>query len=774
MKQFLLLLLTFSFFHTYAESFVSIEGYPTIKESMPDYLDFLQETKIQNPAVNNILYPTLGFSALINGNDPNFSVIIKSESEPSKSFAEVGKEISSDFITFLKLFPISSEKIGENIYRLEFSSEVLLPPSVYSLKIIAPGGEEFFSKNSISYTNSSESVTFTIFADPQIEDFQPKRSSGFNFNNKDYPFYSSSISDFSMQEGIIKASISQMNLTSTDFVVGVGDFVFGINYQREYSRISELLKDLELPFFAVPGNHDGYAKYSDEEDFSSPLEHDGLNYWKSFFGPRYFSFRFKQRVFMMMNTYDGTAERRAGGKPKGIGDYSAVPISNYGGFLSEEQLLWAEISFSESDEIASVFSHHAPIGKPLSDYEFHEQERYPDNSILGVFGDEEWNYETSEYDSNLQDSIFDETDRYNTATRFLKYMADEKTAPYYFSGHTHDDKTFFFESDKEIIPDSSVYASDDIYFVQTCAASAAGGTYWGIRNVSIENDKKFRFNYHCKVENDCIPCEKKDDTPECGNGKSSAMESVPLGNLWATYRWGEGEESIFSGGDAKTEIVSVEIKNSLPTDEKIFLRFSLPALENGFSIDNENYKISETMVSRDKKTLLMTLEGTIKKGTEKDNFFLKAFSSTKNIVTVSPSNDLVEKPETESPDIYKKNLPVKFTVKNSEKFSHLIWIYDERYLYDGEEFNFNPETYESDLSMTLFYIDRKGGWGTADYIVSFSSEDVEIEDDDSNIGQNPDSDRAVSEKLDDNSEGFNNHNDPITSGDGCSCSFLSI
>ena len=101
----------------------------------------------------------------------------------------------------------------------------------------------------------------------------------------------------------------------------------GADHQREYEDITGMLGDAEIPFFGAPGNHDGYAKFESENDFTSPLQRDGLNYWRAFIGPTYYSFKLFGKTLMMLNTYDGTAERRASGDPIGIGDNAVAPVS---------------------------------------------------------------------------------------------------------------------------------------------------------------------------------------------------------------------------------------------------------------------------------------------------------------------------------------------------------------------------------------------------------------------------------------------------------------
>ena len=192
----------------------------------------------------------------------------------------------------------------------------------------------------------------------------------------------------------------------------LGDLVFGIDYQREYEDILGLVLNLEVPFFPVPGNHDGYAKFVEQNNLTTDVDWDGLQYWTKFIGPLFYAFEFKGKTFLMLNTYDGTPVRRAAGDALGIGDNAAVPVSNWGGFLTFESLLWAESIISDND-VFGLFSHMMPLGQNATE-KYHKMKKFPKESVIGVSDSQEWNIETSEWDSNPTDIIFNETQTANT------------------------------------------------------------------------------------------------------------------------------------------------------------------------------------------------------------------------------------------------------------------------------------------------------------------------------------------------------------------------
>jgi len=765
MKRSIFLFLYLFPFLFFAESFVSIEGYPETKELMKDYADVVQTSVIENTKIGNILYPTFGFAALVSESDPSFSVLLKSEKEPADVTLSIGEEVDGEFIPIMKMDPENIEPAGEDIYKLSFFTPVILPRFLYSIKIENSSGESWFSRNSIAFYDEKR-LEFTIFADPQIEDVTAKKTRKANWNNREYPFYSGSFIDFSRQVGAIKIFVSQLNHSTSNFTVCLGDLVNGVDHQREYDSITELLRDIEVPFFAIPGNHDGYAKFEDQEDFSTPLERDGLNYWRTFLGPLYFSFKANDKLFIMLNTYDGNADRRASGKPVGIGDNSIPPVSNYGGFLPEMQLEWAEKSIKESDDLFAIFSHHLPLGNLELDkeYRFHGMQQFPEDSILGNGGFEEWNYEAL-YDSDLSDNIFSETLAKNTGVTLASYIADAKATPYYFSGHTHLDRVNFYEAGEELVTDSGLYATDDIYFVQTTAASSEIFHYWGVREIKEKSDK-LEFNYICETGAQCYP-----------NSESEAekgFQSIPLGNFWITYSWGDHKSSIYSGGDGKSRNVTAEVTNYLPTEKEVVLRFKLLANGKGFKLDNENFEITDSMLSRDKMLNLITVKGTVDAGSSLEEFYERIFTKTSETVTISPGEKSAPEPIVEYLSAISENEELFFEVKNSENYLHLIWINKKQYLSDGSILKMKFDNYDKTERVKLLYIDKNGAHGISDFAVTITEEIIDSDRDSPDVEQT-DSENVENEidtKNDQISPDSDSSEEPFRNDDACSCSVI--
>ncbi|HPV20310.1 MAG TPA: metallophosphoesterase [bacterium] len=692
------------FFSLNGESFVSIHGYPQEKPEVPDYQFQTQTTMIINQTIDRILYPVIGFPAMVTAVDPEMSFIIRSENIPEIDHVRIIREIGDNVKEFQDLIPYSVEQCGFGLYKVKMIVPVILPSVRYDLSVKLKGEEmPIISRSSVFFPEFDASTKFFIWADPQIEDLQSKMAGDLNYNSGEYPYKSDSILDFSRQAGIIKTTISNLNMGDRHFVTMLGDIVFGINYQREYEDIPSLIVNLEIPFFPVPGNHDGYAKFTEQNNLFSPLDWDGLQYWTKFVGPLHYAFNFNGQTFLMLNTYDGTPQRRAAGDALGIGDNAAVPVSNWGGFLTDRSLAWIEIMMDDYD-VFGLFSHMTPLGQNATG-KYHKMKKFPKDSVIGVTDSQEWNIETSEYDSDPTDLIFNETEKINTGIKLAELITRQFPPPIYFSGHTHKDRLYLFEKDSELVDGSGVYAKDDMEFIMTTTAATSGQLYWGFRKVDVGVTGDVSYNYTCERGVNCMP----------GSETEKGFQSVPAGNMWVTYKWnsfGNETESIFAGGDGSADSVSAEVMNYLPTEEPVTLRFFMPAGKS-YKIENPKFHISNAAVSKDMTTLILTVKGSIAAGSEMDKFLAKDFSRKVEFVTVTPSTATVVEPQIDSPASIFEDEPLSAEVKNGDEFLSLVWIRNKIEFAQGKSFSVKFDNYQNVETIFLIYIDKSGVHGTA-------------------------------------------------------------
>jgi len=96
--------------------------------------------------------------------------------------------------------------------------------------------------------------------------------------------------------GMFEDAVSKINILYPEFVLSVGDLINGytrdtalIKYQ--WSKVNEIIDDLKMPFFYLPGNHDITNQIMAEE-------------WEKRYGRRYYDFTYKNTLFIIMDSND--------------------------------------------------------------------------------------------------------------------------------------------------------------------------------------------------------------------------------------------------------------------------------------------------------------------------------------------------------------------------------------------------------------------------------------------------------------------------------------
>ena len=744
----MLLLISLLSAETPKESMLSINRFPQNSNVLDDYQFQTQTKAILNPAINGILYPVIGFPAMVTPDEPCFSVIFRFIPDPgigTNPSIEYLKIVRSDesgtteFLNFggetVKRFDVKIINADANIAKISVCG-LILPEARYDVVLKQSGENEMVSRNALFFPHyeKNDPVKFLITADPQIEDLLSKKTDDMNFNPENYPFYAeNSLLNYDQQFGIIKATFSQLNSADSDFSIMLGDIAYGRNYQQEYSDFYDMMTKLEIPMFSIPGNHDGYAQFTVVDDLTSPLESDGLEYWARFLGPMNNAFNFRNKTYLLLNAYDGTSQRRASNQI-GIGDTGASPVANWGGYLAEKTLNWAETVLEDND-VAAVFGHMTPLGQDGTGV-YHANRAFSKiYGIVSVIDEQEWNIDSSAWDSDLTDGVFNETQTSNNGVSLTSFLAKKKNPPIYFSGHTHHDKVFTFEKGAELIPDTGVIAPEKMEFIMTTTMATSGsGDYWGFRRVEMSDDE-ISYNYTCeRYEN-------------CGINKSTrGMQSVPAGNLWVRYSWQQGyedTESIFAGGSGYAQNVTAEIVNYLPTEEDITLRFIMPAAQYGYKLDNENFEIVDAAASNDQSKVVIIAKGKVAAGSTLDAFYNRNFTKFTDYVTISPAEEWeVPVPEIEYSHYVEYNreevtVPASAKVLNADKFASLIWqrkddwsdkIFDFAY---GESFEDDNIAFcINDFNFYLRYTTPNGASGTISFYVKCRVKEDPWTDDD--------------------------------------------
>ena len=118
--------------------------------------------------------------------------------------------------------------------------------------------------------------------------------------------------------GAFTNALEKVNLFHPAFVMSVGDLISHCrsddkSVRARHAELTNMVRRVEAPFFHVIGNHDitlnGLGtEYTNEH--STEL-------WKEFFGPQtYYSFVYKDCLFVCLNSMDRTEPRKTGLSPK--------------------------------------------------------------------------------------------------------------------------------------------------------------------------------------------------------------------------------------------------------------------------------------------------------------------------------------------------------------------------------------------------------------------------------------------------------------------------
>jgi len=109
-------------------------------------------------------------------------------------------------------------------------------------------------------------------------------------------------------EGTFKLAVKQLNLLQPEFVINVGDMIEGYSEEKselnaEWDEIDTWLKELDMPFFHTPGNHDIANDVAKEV-------------WLDRHGASYYHFVYQDVLFLVLDTEDPPREAPEGIKEK--------------------------------------------------------------------------------------------------------------------------------------------------------------------------------------------------------------------------------------------------------------------------------------------------------------------------------------------------------------------------------------------------------------------------------------------------------------------------
>lgn len=134
------------------------------------------------------------------------------------------------------------------------------------------------------------------------------------------------------RKGVFLEAVHKLNRLEPEFVISIGDLIEGSSageaeLVREWEEFDSFVDQLEMPFFYVVGNHD-------ITDFTA------LEVWKKRLGPTYYHFRYKDCLFLCLNSEDPPFSYRIG----------------------DEQIAWVEKTLKENADAPWTFVFlHKPL-----------------------------------------------------------------------------------------------------------------------------------------------------------------------------------------------------------------------------------------------------------------------------------------------------------------------------------------------------------------------------------------------------------------------------
>jgi len=435
-------------------------------------------------------YPTLGCPAIVKAGDGGTAWIKFPNGGSTTSFqlsiVPTGDAMGKTYaLTTTGLLYDST--IGT--YKVSYSVASDVPEDTYDLKLSIPD----LSVADVQYNclrvvkQETGTYTFMVIADPQQHDPQGILWPS-NYNAANYNVFA-----------LLQQAIQEIRALNPTFAIVCGDMMFGLEYDFEYESVWNTWKSLGVPLFMVPGNHDGYASIKERTllGITSP-KRDGLDHWRKYFGPNYYSFKFGGLHFQAVNSMDGTPERRDG---------FLIITENWGGDLLPAQMDWISADLAGAAGTVVPFMHHHPMGPYRPNGTF---------SLWSWIFSWIWKWITT---GDLMNWPGQEWNTKATGEFLLQKYAQ---VPIAFIGHSH-------------IDDQATYGNT--LYRQVTSLGSDSGDYWGYSPAKVQDSKITDHIY-----------------------LNEKFQSVPAGNLFVkvTDSDGASQAAEIKSGLSKSYEVTIE------------------------------------------------------------------------------------------------------------------------------------------------------------------------------------------------------------------------
>lgn len=471
--------------------------------------------------IHHVAAPALGFPALVPyaGRIEVVLVALPAGLDAGRLRLSIATRPAPGVEMGFPLRVVSVEPIPAGL-RLEAAVPGEAPRDVYDLRVEGPGIDETAPRAVRVYGELRPDFTVVAVADQQLWDpswFTGRAAQRFA---GDYPRRG----EADANRAIMRQEMHEIDLLDPDFVLALGDLVYGLDYRPENDEMRRLWSRSPFATFMVPGNHDGYAGYEVRLDLGPgeavrtglrcgpkmagemtigklaafvtcvwggvqpnlfhELTQDGLEHFRRTFGPGDFAFAHGPFLFVGLNTMDGTPERRHAFSffLDAFDLHLGAPfVDNYGGTMSPAQLGWARRTMARGraeGRTVVAFGHHDPRGNPPAiGPAYHVNQPFPTDP-LSLEGFKEWNFDGA-WDSDPRDGRGRESAEANSGIDLLAALAD--SAALYVSGHVHHDGDRRFAAGEALGPGVKARQPIDFARITTASGVPIDDGYWGYR-----------------------------------------------------------------------------------------------------------------------------------------------------------------------------------------------------------------------------------------------------------------------------------------------------